>query len=121
MLVPTFTHTARNQDTPPLGDAHTNDNTILQAASLFYGGTIYGNLGALMQVTYDRATNHTFLDNTDIRYADTLIICRFECAKSWAFCIFSLSGRNDRPNIPAIRAFDLSNRESETHGAEWRR
>ena len=27
MLIPTFTHTARNQDTPPLGDAHTNNNT----------------------------------------------------------------------------------------------
>ncbi len=71
MLVPTFSHTARNQDTPPLGDAHTNDNTILQQVSLFYGGQIYGNLGALLQVTYDRAENHTFLDNTDIRYADT--------------------------------------------------
>lgn len=71
MLVPTFTHTARNQDTPPLGDAHTNNNTIFQAASVFYGGQIYGNVGALAQVTYDRATNHTFLDNTDIRYADT--------------------------------------------------
>jgi hypothetical protein len=71
MLVPTFTHTARNQDTPPLGDAHTNNNTILQAASVFYGGQIYGNVGALAQVTYDRAANHTFLDNTDIRYADT--------------------------------------------------
>jgi hypothetical protein len=71
MLVPTFTHTARNQDTPPLGDAHTNNNTILQQVSVFYGGQIYGNIGALAQVTYDRATNHTFLDNTDIRYADT--------------------------------------------------
>src|SRR5215470_9759210 len=50
MLVPTFTHTARNQDTPPLGDAHTNNNTIFQAASVFYGGQIYGNLGALLQV-----------------------------------------------------------------------
>lgn len=71
MLVPTFTHTARNQDTPPLGDAHTNNNTILQQASLFYGGQIYGNTGALIQGTYDRASNHTFLDNSDIRYADT--------------------------------------------------
>ena len=71
MLVPTFTHTARNQDTPPLGDAHTNNNTILQQASVFYGGQIYGNIGALIQGTYDRASNHTFLDNTDIRYADT--------------------------------------------------
>jgi hypothetical protein len=34
---------------------------------------------------------------------ELLIICRFECAKSWPFRIFSLSGRTDRPNIPAIR------------------
>ena len=48
MLIPTFSHTARNQDTPPLGDAHTNNNTILQQASVFYGGKIYGNIGALI-------------------------------------------------------------------------
>jgi hypothetical protein len=71
MLQPTFTHTARNQDTPPVPDTHTNNNTILQSASLFYGGQIYGNVGALIQGTYDRATDHVFLDNTDIRYADT--------------------------------------------------
>ena len=71
MLIPTFTHTARNQDAPPTPDTHTNNNTVLQQASLFYGGTIYGNLGALIQGTYDRASQHVFLDNTDVRYADT--------------------------------------------------
>ena len=39
MLIPTFTHTARNQDAPPTPDTHTNNNTVLQQASLFYGGT----------------------------------------------------------------------------------
>ena len=43
----------------------------MQQASLFYGGQIYGNLGAFVQGTYDKAAQHTFLDNTDIRYADT--------------------------------------------------
>jgi len=71
MLIPTFTHTERNQDSPPTPDTHTNNNTVLQQASVFYGGTIYGNLGAFIQGTYDRATQHVFLDNTDIRYADT--------------------------------------------------
>ena len=71
MLAPTFTHTARNQDTQPAPGTSTNNNTVLQQTSLFYGGTIYGNLGALIQGTYDRATEHTFLDNSDVRYVDT--------------------------------------------------
>ena len=71
MLQPTFTHTARNQDSEPAPGTSTNNNTILEAASVFYGGQIYGNLGALAQITYDRATLHTFLDNSDVRYADT--------------------------------------------------
>jgi hypothetical protein len=71
MVLPTFTHTAKGQDSPPAPDTNTNDNFLLQQASLFYGGQIYGNLGAFIQVTYDRASQRIFLDNTDIRYADT--------------------------------------------------
>jgi hypothetical protein len=76
MLVPTFTKTAVRQDAPPASPngypiAHTNDNLVLQQASLFYGGAIYGNLGAFIQGTYDKADQHTFLDNTDIRYTGT--------------------------------------------------
>lgn len=71
MVIPTFTHTARNQDAEPAPGTSTNNNTILQQTSVFYGGQIYGNLGAFSQITYDRASLHTFLDNTDVRYADT--------------------------------------------------
>jgi hypothetical protein len=76
MVIPTFAKTAVRQDSPPTNPngfpiAHTNDNFVLQQASLFYGGTVYGNLGAFVQATYDKAAQHTFLDNTDIRYADT--------------------------------------------------
>jgi hypothetical protein len=76
MLIPTFTKTKVQQDAPPTNPngypiAHVNDNAILQQASLFYGGQIYGNLGAFVQGTYDKASQHTYLDSTDIRYADT--------------------------------------------------
>ncbi len=71
MLTPAFTHTDRNQDTPPAPNTYSNNNTILQQGSVFYGGQIYGNLGALVQVTYDWVAEQAFLDNSDVRYADT--------------------------------------------------
>lgn len=71
MLLPTFTHTAVNQDQPPAANTATNNNFVLQQASLFYGGQIYGHLGAFIQTTFDRASGNFFLDNTDIRYADS--------------------------------------------------
>lgn len=76
MVLPTFTKTKIRQDSPPTNAdgfpiAHVNDNAILQQASLFYGGKIYDNLGALIQGTYDKASQHAYLDNTDIRYTNT--------------------------------------------------
>jgi hypothetical protein len=71
MVIPTFTHTDVNQDTPPELWAHTNNNVLLQQGSLFYAGQIYGNLGAFIQGTYDGASQHIFLDASDLRYADT--------------------------------------------------
>ena len=76
MVLPTFTKTKVQQDTPPTNPdgypiAHVNDNFIMQQASLFYGGKIFDNLGALAQGTYDKASQHTYLDNTDIRYTNT--------------------------------------------------
>jgi hypothetical protein len=92
MVIPTFTNTMRGRDdvnflqrlvvdangvptgiNPPPYKSYlgANDNLFLQQASLFYGGQIYGNLGAFIQTTYNGSTNSIFLDNTDIRYADT--------------------------------------------------
>jgi hypothetical protein len=76
-VLPTFTKTKVQQDTPPTNPdgypiAHVNDNFILQSASLFYAGKIYDKLGAFIQATYDKAEQHTFLDDTDIRYTHTV-------------------------------------------------
>ncbi|MHB8886046.1 MAG: cytochrome C [Methylovirgula sp.] len=67
---PQFEHFGQNLDAPPTSNTHTNDNVVLGQASLFYGGQIYGNLGAFIQGTYDGVANRIALDNTDIRYAD---------------------------------------------------
>ena len=83
MVIPTFTRTSVRQDSPPTNVngwpvGHTNDNLEMQQASLFYGGTIYGNLGAFIQGTFDRAQQRTFLDNTDIRLAETFRILDYD-------------------------------------------
>ncbi len=77
MLIPAFTQTRVRQDSPPTNPngypiAHTNGNAVLEQASLFYGGQVYENLGAFVQGTWDKADSRVFLDNTDIRYADTI-------------------------------------------------
>ena len=71
MVVPSFTHTQKAQDTPPADGFRTNNNFALQTVSLFFGGAIYGNLGAFVQTTYDGASKRFSWDNTDIRYANT--------------------------------------------------
>ena len=66
----------RTNKNSPRGDipAHfdSNDNFALDQASAFYAGTIYGDLGAFIQGTYDGVNHETALDNTDIRYTRTV-------------------------------------------------
>ncbi|HQT94046.1 MAG: hypothetical protein B7Z61_05960 [Acidobacteria bacterium 37-71-11] len=45
-----------------------------QQVSIFFGGRIYDKVGAFVQGTYDGASNHSFLDMTDIRYADNTLL-----------------------------------------------
>jgi hypothetical protein len=56
-------------------DNRATDKTNLpQALSIFYGGKIYGRLGAFIQATYDGVGNSVALDNTDIRFASKTAI-----------------------------------------------
>jgi hypothetical protein len=92
MISPTFTNTQKGRDdvsflqrlqfdnagnitgiNPPPYKTYlgSNDNLFLQQVSLFYGGQIYGKLGAFVQTTFNGSTNSVFLDNTDFRYADS--------------------------------------------------
>lgn len=51
------------RDDPSLG----NNNTVLDQASIFYGGRIVDHVGAFIQTTYNGVLNRFWLDNTDIR------------------------------------------------------
>ena len=74
MLQSGFTHT--NSNLGPPGGGFSTPNSwfdLAQQTSLFYGGKIYGNLGAFVQVTLgsDAGGVAWAWDNTDVRYADT--------------------------------------------------
>lgn len=63
------------------GNDRNGDLTVPQI-SVFYGGKIYGNIGALIQVTYDgtllpqdkAVAPYVAMDNADIRYADSVML-----------------------------------------------
>ncbi|MGR8936044.1 MAG: cytochrome C [Gammaproteobacteria bacterium] len=76
MLMGSFTHTDSNQP----GDSeavdglgyHTNNNTAMDEASLFYAGRIWKQLGAFVQLTYNGLEDIVEVDNSDIRFADKI-------------------------------------------------
>jgi hypothetical protein len=79
MLMPGFTHTAAPYDSPsspnpqavpPPPGLHGNDNLVTQQVTGIYGGQIYGNLGAFIQVSGDPVTGAVWFDGSDARYVD---------------------------------------------------
>ena len=44
-----------------------NNNLALDQAGLYYGGKVYGQLGALIQLSYNGVTNQLAFDESDIR------------------------------------------------------
>jgi len=83
MLQSSFTEYARKLDAPtgsyaPVdagGFADNNFTDLGQAVSVFYGGKIYGNLGALIQTTYSNGYTRAYgIDNSDVRYANSATI-----------------------------------------------
>ena len=88
MIQSTFTHygTALNApmgtySSPPGGGFNGTNNflDLAQQASVFYGGKVYGNLGAFVQATFANSSSRVFgWDLTDIRYADTTKIGDFD-------------------------------------------
>lgn len=69
MIMGSFVNTNKNQTDVPSG-FNKNNNFTFDQASLFYGGKIYGNAGALIQGTYNGIDDKLEMDNADIRYAD---------------------------------------------------
>ncbi|MGZ5016303.1 MAG: cytochrome C [Methylobacter sp.] len=75
MITGSFTNTNKNQDPATLQPGYNkNNNFTFDEAALFYAGKIYDRVGALSQLTYDGYADRLVMDNTDIRFADSLDI-----------------------------------------------
>ena len=76
MLQAGYTRTSKAQ--PDSGDStHDAQNgTVLlpQELSLFYAGRISPKVGAFTQITYSGQDDHFSIDNTDIRFADSVML-----------------------------------------------
>lgn len=58
------------------GKGHSQTGTVgfPQQLSIFYAGKIAPHLGAMIQLTYDNGSGSIGIDNTDVRFADTIIL-----------------------------------------------
>jgi hypothetical protein len=71
MLITSLTNTQASQPGGAAPNYNANNNIALNQLGLFYGGRIYGNVGALLQGTYDGVAENWAIDNWDMRYANT--------------------------------------------------
>jgi hypothetical protein len=70
-----FTHTEKGQPGGAAAGFDDNDNFSLNEASLFYGGIVVpDNVGAFIQGTYEGVERQWSLDNTDIRFANSVSV-----------------------------------------------
>lgn len=68
MFVASYTKTKADQNPAP-DHLKSNNNFVLDEASLFYAGKISNYVGAFVQLTHSGIEHTTGLDQTDIRYA----------------------------------------------------
>jgi len=73
MAMGTWTHTQKGQPDGAGPNDGANDNASLQEVSLFLAGALTEHLGGFVQTTYsDLGSRKIGLDQTDVRYAQTL-------------------------------------------------
>lgn len=66
-----------NQSLPDIsgkGRSQTSTTGFPQQLSLFYAGKVAPHFGAMIQITYDNASGSIGMDNTDLRFANLLLL-----------------------------------------------
>jgi hypothetical protein len=66
IAIGSLTHTQSDQSPPP-EHFSTNDNAVVDEASLLYGGRLFAGAGAFAEVTYSGVERTVGIDNTDIK------------------------------------------------------
>jgi len=74
MVLASYTNTRSGVDGGAAPHFSSNDNLAVDQTSLFYGGRVYGKMGAFFQATYDGVAQRVAWDNLDIRVADKVAI-----------------------------------------------
>jgi hypothetical protein len=67
MLLASYTHTRADQNPPPDGVSHPNDNLVFDQGSIFLAGGIGQHFGGFAQFTYDGVGKTWAWDNLDLR------------------------------------------------------
>jgi hypothetical protein len=69
-----FTHTAKDQPANIAVGYNANDNLSLDELGAFYGGKLFGKVGAFIEVAYDAIESSLHWEDFDIRYTRELEI-----------------------------------------------
>ena len=67
MLLGSYSNTTKGQGAPAANNYGANGNFAMDQISVFAGGRITDNAGALVQVTFDGIGSAIYLDNSDLR------------------------------------------------------
>jgi hypothetical protein len=70
MAVSSFTHTRKDQDSPP-EHLKRNDNVTLDEAAVFVAGGLGNHFGGFSEITYEGIDRHFTWDNLDLRAVTT--------------------------------------------------
>lgn len=69
-----FTHTSKDEVSAALEGYSKNDNAAVDDVSMYYGGKITDNVGALIEVAYDAVAKTLGWGDFDVRYARDLTV-----------------------------------------------
>ncbi len=97
--IASFTHTEKDQAAPPAPHLASNNNTVVDELSIFYGGKVAAGAGAFAELTYDGVGRGFKIDKLDVKRA-------FDLSSGDRSLVVGLDLNNDRSLVVGL---DLNN------------